>query len=145
MEVFAGLGKGSGLQSRRGKSHRTSTAKAEPLYRNKRGKGERHTQEGLGQHWAETRNNTDMGVPDWVVRSGRLRWDEAKLPFWGKGLLYGLYGSWVHGHASTYSFQSPFCSLRSQVPDNPVNGLLHDLPTFSSQEMHLKKDRSHSC
>lgn len=81
-----------------------------------------------------------MGVPDWVVRSGRLRWDEAKLPFWGKGLLYGLYGSWVHGHASTYSFQSPFCSLRSQVPDNPVNGLLRDLPTFSSQEMHLKKD-----
>lgn len=49
----------------KGERHRTPTVEAEPLYRGKKGKGERHTQEGL--------DNTDMGVHGWVIRSGVIK------------------------------------------------------------------------
>lgn len=59
----------------KGESHRAPTVEAEPLYRDEKGKGERHTQEGLGQSWAESesRDNTDMGVRDRVTRSGGIK------------------------------------------------------------------------
>lgn len=59
----------------KGETHWAPSIEVEPLYRGKKGKGERHTQEGLGQIWAksESRDNTDMRVHGWIIRSGRIK------------------------------------------------------------------------
>lgn len=48
----------------RRESHGAPTGESELLYRDRKGKGEKHTQEGQGQYWAETRDNKDMRVHD---------------------------------------------------------------------------------